>query len=114
MAASLGKHLAVSVVQRVGAADHLVQRVAVCPGAGGSLLRDLDHVDAVVTGEMRHHDQLALMERGVGALLAGHTETERGYLPRLAGHLSASLPACNVVISTADRSPISHKITTKE
>ena len=107
LAVMLARHLAVPHVQRVGDATQRVRRVAVCPGAGGSLLRDLSEVDAVVTGEMRHHDQLALMERGVGVLLAGHTETERGYLPIVASKLRAALPDCSVAVAEQDRSPVS-------
>jgi len=107
LATQLGAHLGAGHIQRVGDGAKMIHRVAVCPGAGGSLLRDVAEVDAVITGEMRHHDQLALMERGVSVLLAGHTESERGYLSILASKLRASLPQCSVHVSQRDRSPLS-------
>jgi len=58
-----------------------VRRIAVCPGAGGPLLTPLRDVDVLFTGEMRHHDVLAANARGVSVVLAGHTQTERPYLP---------------------------------
>jgi len=57
-----------------------VRRVGVCVGAGGSLLEQAGGIDAFITGEMRHHDALAAVERGVAIFLAGHTQTERPYL----------------------------------
>ena len=73
-------------VERVFAAgagvDEPVRTVAVCPGAGGSLLEnDLPGADAYLTGEMRHHDILDLRERNRLVVLPGHTQTERPYLP---------------------------------
>jgi hypothetical protein len=73
---------------KVGAADpsRKVRTVAVCVGAGGSLFDQLsppgDHgIDAFITGEMPHHQALDLVESGAAVLLAGHTHTERPYLP---------------------------------
>lgn len=58
-----------------------IQSIGLCPGAGASLLPDAGPVDAFVTGEMRHHDVLAARADGTAVLLAGHTHTERPYLP---------------------------------
>ena len=38
-------------------------------------------------------------------ILAGHTNTERGYLPRLAERLGAELAGAKVLVSKSDRSP---------
>jgi putative NIF3 family GTP cyclohydrolase 1 type 2 len=38
-------------------------------------------------------------------ILAGHTNTERGFLPRLARRLEETLPGVKTVVSHADRSP---------
>ncbi|MEM6392496.1 MAG: Nif3-like dinuclear metal center hexameric protein [Planctomycetota bacterium] len=57
-----------------------VQTAAVCVGAGGKLFEGVE-ADAYVTGEMQHHQVLDLAERGKGVVLAGHTHTERPYLP---------------------------------
>lgn len=58
-----------------------LRRIGFCAGAGGSLLEEAGGVDAFVTGEMRHHDVLDAVQRGVAIVLAGHTQTERPYLP---------------------------------
>ncbi|MEX0886430.1 MAG: Nif3-like dinuclear metal center hexameric protein [Phycisphaeraceae bacterium] len=90
-----------------------VRRVGLCPGAGGSLLADATtpaspatpaSLDAFLTGEMRHHDVLDAVARGVTILLAGHAQTERPYLPRYRDRL-APLTGGNVAwrVSDADR-----------
>lgn len=58
-----------------------IQRVGLCAGAGGSLLTEAGSIDVFLTGEMRHHDVLDAVSRGVSVILAGHTQTERPYLP---------------------------------
>ena len=57
-----------------------------------------------ITGEMRHHDVLAARERGMSVMLAGHTNTERGYLPTLQSRLSAALPV-SIQLASADVTP---------
>lgn len=58
-----------------------IRTVAVCPGSGGSLFEKGSAADAYVTGEMQHHGALDLRERGAFVFLAGHTQTERAFLP---------------------------------
>ncbi len=79
--------------------------IGVVPGAGESMLGDAasDGCELFVTGEMRHHEIVAALHKGVSVLLAGHTNTERGYLPRLARRLSDSLHGVRVELSQADR-----------
>lgn len=61
----------------------LLRNIAVCPGSGGSLFEKCNLADAYVTGEMSHHTALDLRERGAVVLLAGHTQTERAFLPHV-------------------------------
>ncbi len=95
-----------------------VRTLVVCPGAGASLLQAARSAgcEALITGEMKHHEVLAALGMGVGVLLAGHTQTERGYLPVLAERLRERLGAAagpgpgqapQVLVSGADRAPLS-------
>lgn len=93
-------HLGLSHV-RVAAGTRPIRRVAVCPGAGHSVLSDARDVDLVLTGEMRHHDVLAWTRRGVTVILTDHTNTERGFLPLLADRL-----AYETVVSRVDADPL--------
>ncbi len=77
------KHLEVTA----GMGQSSIQRIGLCAGAGGSLMSDAGPIDAFFTGEMRHHDALEAAGRGVAVILAGHTQTERPYLPTFRGNL---------------------------
>jgi len=55
-----------------------------------------------ITGEMTHHHILAARQSGISILLAGHTNTERGYLPRLRTRLSKILPDASFILSSVD------------
>jgi dinuclear metal center YbgI/SA1388 family protein len=81
--------------------------IGCCPGAGGSMLQAAESAGATlyITGEMRHHEVLAAVERGTTVLLAGHTNTERGYLPCLQASISEGLPLCDIIVSTSDATP---------
>ncbi len=82
-------------------------RVAVCPGAGGSLFEGLTGpLDLLVTGELRHHDILARVAAGTSVVVTDHTNTERGFLPRYADRLRAALPGVTVTVSAVDADPL--------
>ncbi|MEO6595557.1 MAG: Nif3-like dinuclear metal center hexameric protein [Planctomycetota bacterium] len=70
------RHLQVARPERARAT---VRSVAVAAGAGGSVLRGA-RADVFVTGEMSHHDALAAVAAGTSVVLAGHSNTERGFL----------------------------------
>ncbi len=106
---ALKAHLAVAHlrVARPPGAARAVREVALVPGAGGDLLAAAartTRLDLVFTGEMRHHDVLAIVETGCVVVLAEHTSSERGYLPRLRSALEASLGrGVRVTLAKADR-----------
>jgi len=83
-----------------------LKEIAVCPGAGGSVFENVRGVELFVTGEMRHHDVLAMVSRGASVVLTEHTNTERGYLQVFAGRLEAMLDGVDVLVSNADRDPL--------
>ncbi len=81
--------------------------VACCPGAGGSMVSAAEASGATLflTGEMRHHDVLAARAAGMTIMLAGHTNTERGYLPYLRDRLAALIPQIDFMVSQQDSTP---------
>ncbi|TVS04412.1 MAG: Nif3-like dinuclear metal center hexameric protein [Phycisphaerales bacterium] len=85
--------------------DKPVSRIAVVPGAGESMAPLARRIGSELffTGEMRHHQVNAALDGGMSVLLAGHTNTERGYLPRLAQALRDRLPGAEIRLSTEDR-----------
>ena len=84
--------------------------IGLCVGSGGSLLDEAiaQGCTVFITGEMSHHDLLKAQSSGCTVILAGHTETERCYLPvlaeRLADELAAGCP--KITISRQDRPPL--------
>ena len=86
-----------------------IRTIALCPGAGGSVVTRCTDADLLWTGEMRHHDVLQANANGQHVVLCEHTNTERGYLPYLAERLvhsarSQGVPL-EVRVSRRDRDP---------
>jgi len=61
--------------------------------------------DAVITGEIRHHDALAFNRIGCGAIALNHWTSERPILTPLAKRLSELVPGVSFRISKADCEP---------
>ncbi len=104
---AIKRHLGLRRVRVAGDLTRPRQRVAVCPGAGGSLFESVRDVDLFITGEMRHHDVLARVAEGSAVILTDHTNTERGYLPELGRRLMEGLRGVEVVVSKVDADPLS-------
>lgn len=82
-----------------------VRSIALCAGAGGSVLESVT-ADVLWTGELRHHDVLAALSRGSSVIVAGHAETERPYLPVFAKTLANALGrGVRVRVAASDRGP---------
>ncbi|MBX3358429.1 MAG: Nif3-like dinuclear metal center hexameric protein [Phycisphaeraceae bacterium] len=103
---------AVQIAAAAGAEGAPVSFVGICPGAGASLagVAKAEGCQVFVTGEMKHHEVLEAIEPaertpGMSVIVAGHTATERGYLPRLAERLREMLDGVKVEVSAVDRSP---------
>jgi dinuclear metal center YbgI/SA1388 family protein len=116
--ASLGKlaerlktHLEIPTVKVAAAAAHVAEKplrfVGVCPGAGADLapLALSEGCEVYVTGEMKHHEVMVMLDGGMSVILAGHTNSERGYLPRLRERVLEQLKGVKCLVSREDRSP---------
>ena len=73
LAAMVGERLG-GIVRHAGSGA--VETVAVIPGSGGSFLGSVT-ADAVVTGDVSHHQARDLQSRGVSVVDPGHAATER-------------------------------------
>ncbi|GAB4546062.1 MAG: Nif3-like dinuclear metal center hexameric protein [Phycisphaerales bacterium] len=102
--------LGVDIV-KVADAGRPVERVGACPGSGASLIASAiaEGCTCFVTGEMTHHEALAALDAGCSVVLAGHTHTERPYMPVLAERLRAVLAGVEFVVSERDRAPFIHR-----
>ncbi len=72
-AAAVGSRIG-GVVRHTG--DGPVQRIAVLPGSGGSMLGSVS-ADVVVTGDVSHHQARDALARGMAVIDPGHAATER-------------------------------------
>ena len=78
-------------VRMVGNPDAMVTTVAVMGGAGGSEIGNVPAgVDAFVTGDVKYHDALEAVDRGLVVIDAGHCGTERGIAEHIAKHLKST------------------------
>lgn len=82
-----------------------IRTVAVCPGAGHSVIGSVP-ADALLTGEMRHHDLLEAREQGQTVFLCEHAASERGYLPEYAEILRSLSGEISIEISEQDDGPL--------
>lgn len=99
-------HLGLVTVRVASAGGGPIRTVAVCPGAGGSVLEGTA-ADLVLTGEMRHHDVIGHVAAGRTVVLTEHTNSERDYLPELARRLGEALPGLPIGCSVVDADPLS-------
>lgn len=106
----------VRVARAVAPKDEpIVSTVAVCAGAGGSLLAPETGqrrvADLLITGEMSHHQVLDATHAGSHVILCEHSNSERGFLRQLVGKLSTWLNSgkgdqVRVVMSEKDSDPL--------
>ncbi|MBI1291503.1 Nif3-like dinuclear metal center hexameric protein [bacterium] len=87
------KTLGLTSVGLVGDDKAPIERVAICTGAGGEIIRTWrrGEADVLVTGEMTHHDCADAHQLGVPVVLVGHWASEAIVSPRLAGTLAGAL-----------------------
>lgn len=111
LVASVKAHLGLTVVRLAMAPEHAeessIRRIAVCAGSGASVFERVQDADLYVTGELGHHAVLRAVARGASVVLCEHSNSERGYLPRLRQRLlSATENRIQVSLATADREPL--------
>jgi dinuclear metal center YbgI/SA1388 family protein len=108
-AAHCKKVLNVGAASIVGNPRQKVRTLALVAGSAGRLPLEQAKkpYDCLITGELKHHEQLAYQAANIGVILLGHSETERPVLPVLADRLKSALPALKIAISKSDRGPAS-------
>jgi dinuclear metal center YbgI/SA1388 family protein len=99
--------LGLAHVLAAGSLDAPVSRVAVAAGAGGELLADAirGRAELFVTGEIRHHDALNAVRRGVAVVATLHSNSERAAVKAYAAKLAKRLEGVSVATSEADADP---------
>ena len=93
------KGFLVAIPQNRHVEDMSIRTVGICPGSGASVLLHDNmgskagaSADLIFTGEMSHHDALAITERGGAVVTLFHSNSERGYLAEvMKGKLQSEL-----------------------
>lgn len=89
LATRVAERLHTAVRVSVGNGD--IRTIAVCSGSGGDCLLPLAGcVDAILTGEIKHHEWLAFGDAGVTGIEAGHYATEIMAAEMLAKKMAAA------------------------
>lgn len=87
---------------RVRAGENAVRTVALCGGAGADLVLPLlGEADAALTGEVKHHEWLAV-PRGKTLIDGGHFHTEVAVIDQLADWLRETFPSLGVILHRTD------------
>ncbi|NNM87448.1 MAG: Nif3-like dinuclear metal center hexameric protein [Phycisphaerae bacterium] len=96
-------------VQTIGQNNQRLRRLAVVAGSAGRLpleaLQRGETFDCLITGELKHHDMLALRAAGLSAICLGHAESEKPVLTTLRDRLRQQFTALPISISRADPTP---------
>jgi dinuclear metal center YbgI/SA1388 family protein len=95
----------------VGNEKRLVKRAAVCAGSCGKIINSViaAKADLYLTGELKHHQALAVQEAGLTCICLSHTVSERFILKKLAKQLQKQIKGMNIKISKKDADPFKWK-----
>lgn len=77
---------------RYADAGRKIEKIAICTGAGCSLIEAAGEIDAFITGDASHHNFLDCIQAGITLIAAGHYETEIVVVPVLVKKLQAQFP----------------------
>ena len=82
--------------------DLEIEKVALCPGAGGSVIEEAIRAGAkaLVTGDISHHQGIDAAARDMAVIDAGHYGMEHIFIQYMAGYLKENLPS-DVEVVTA-------------
>lgn len=104
-------------VRVAGASDQLIQRVALCGGAGDSLLQHPEVIGAevYVTSDLRHHPAQEALEQaattsGPALIDISHWAAESLWLESAAAQLGAVLPGVEFLVSELNTDPWSFAV----
>jgi dinuclear metal center YbgI/SA1388 family protein len=108
LAETVAEAFALREVGYAGDPEGQVDRVAVVPGSGGSLMEQAALVaDVLITGDLRYHDAERAQDLGLALVYVPHGHLETWALRRWLARLRQAVQgrACEVHFSDASRSP---------
>ncbi len=93
-------------VQVFGDLEKPIERAAICPGSGKSVIREavLKGADVLITGDIGHHEGIDAAAQGMAVVDAGHYGIEKIFVADMAEYLKEHVFGVSVV-SDIERSP---------
>ncbi|HOV32053.1 MAG TPA: Nif3-like dinuclear metal center hexameric protein [Candidatus Hydrogenedens sp.] len=86
-------------VRVVGEMTKEIKNVAVIGGSGGSEIKKVpDNIDVLVTGDVKYHQALEAIDKGLAVIDAGHFGTEYPIVQGIYDYLKEKLPLLDVII----------------
>lgn len=82
---------------RYADAGRKIEKIAICTGAGCSLIEAAGEIDAFITGDASHHNFLDCIQACITLIAAGHYETEIVVVPVLVKKLQAQFPDIEII-----------------
>lgn len=109
LALHIRRSLHLPQVQMIGPKNERLRRLAIVAGSAGRLPLEAvargEAFDCLITGELKHHDMLALRAAGLSAICLGHAESEKPVLTALRDRLTQRFTALPMAISRVDPTP---------
>ncbi|APS00968.1 Nif3-like dinuclear metal center hexameric protein [Pajaroellobacter abortibovis] len=108
LARKIGHGLKLDHLLIAGPKARLVERIAVCAGAGRDLLDDAieQGADLFLTGELPHHDVLKAIRKGMLVICTLHTSSERKALSLFQEKIKLQTPNVILKVSSQDHEPL--------
>ncbi|MBP5493675.1 MAG: Nif3-like dinuclear metal center hexameric protein [Lachnospiraceae bacterium] len=90
-----------NVVKVYGNLDSMISRVAVCTGAGKSMIDECikENCDLLITGDMSYHAALDAVSQGLNIIDAGHYGTEIMFVDLVRGFFEMNFPELKIIPS---------------
>lgn len=87
-------------VKVFGKPDKKIKRVAICPGSGGSNVKNAlaAGADVYITGDIDHHTGIDAAARNMAVIDAGHYGIEQIFIEFMASYIHTNIPAVEVVM----------------
>jgi dinuclear metal center YbgI/SA1388 family protein len=84
-----------------------IDKIGLCTGGGGDMINDAvaDGCSLFITGDIRHHEAILAVERGICLIDAGHYYTERIFVENFAEKLKVSTAGIVEIIESRAMAP---------
>lgn len=86
-------------VRVFGNPDHIVERIAICPGSGKSVIGEAlkKQADVLITGDMGHHEGIDAAAQGMAVIDAGHYGLEHIFAEDMKDYLERKLEGVQII-----------------